>query len=100
MKTLYVFKQAGCSACAQAEKTLQAWQRDKWGKVGIIRLDIAVKDWTIAGYSPKATPAYLLVDERNSPVNDYEGAMSAEELDEFISDGMEDNEDENQGEAS
>lgn len=71
-------------ACAQAEKYLQKWQGKKWGKVGIVRLNTTVKDWHIAGYSPKATPAYLLVDERNTAIKDHEGVLNEKELEAFL----------------
>lgn len=87
MKTLYVYKQQGCAACAAAEKVLSKWQTKQWGKVGITYLNVGAKDWEIRGYSPKSTPAYLLLDENRAVLDTHEGVMTEKQLNAFVSQG-------------
>lgn len=85
MKTLYVYKQSGCGACEEAEKHLQEWQRGKWGKCLVVRLNTTLKDWSVTGYSPRGTPAYLVVDEKNRRLAKHEGVLTGDEIDDLMS---------------
>lgn len=84
--TLYFFKQEGCPACESGGKILDQFRastekhRDK---LMIIELDVSKNPrWSVHGWSPKATPSYLLA-VNGRPTDEHEGAMTIKQLEKF-----------------
>jgi thioredoxin-like negative regulator of GroEL len=78
--TLYVFIQTGCEACKASERPLEEWRKRTHYRIPVIKLNVGLKDWEIAGFEPRATPTYLLV-HNNEPLASHEGVLDAEEID-------------------
>lgn len=79
LDVLYVFKASGCGACEAAMPHLDAWRRARGFRTTVVQLNVGLKDWSIAGFTPEATPTYLIT-RNGQPVAQYAGMMTAEEL--------------------
>lgn len=84
MKQMFVYTQTGCSACAEAEEHLTRWQSQHWADYIVIRLNVSLMDWQKNGYSPRATPAYLLVDESGEKLAKHEGVLEFDALEKWV----------------
>ena len=52
-----------------------------------MQLNVAFKDWQIAGFTPEATPTYLITRD-SQPVAKYEGMLTTEELDRWYASAL------------
>ena len=75
---LYFFFQPSCPACVQAKKFLETFKQAHPTTI-VIPCDMSKKNWAIAGYSPKATPSYLITLNREE-VFTHSGTMSDKQL--------------------
>lgn len=76
---LYIVKQVGCGACAEAEPHIAAFARKYVGRIFVIpSYGRSVLDW-----SPSATPAYALVDGGRI-VKKHVGGMTLTEMERWI----------------
>ncbi len=82
-KTLYFFFATGCSHCAEAAPHVDAFANEHLNDIAVVRLNLALRDWVINGWSPKYTPGYLFW--MNSDVRGvYEGGLTFSELKKFV----------------
>jgi hypothetical protein len=56
---LFVYVQPGCGACAKAKTELLAF-RTSFPNIMSTELNVAARDWRIAGIKAKATPMYII----------------------------------------
>lgn len=63
---------------------LEAWRKRHGYKPTVVQLNVGLKDWEIAGFTPEATPTYLIT-QNGQPLAKYEGALTADELDVWYS---------------
>ena len=89
--TLYVFIQSGCMACKAAERPLEEWRKRHRYLIPVIRLNVGLKDWEISGFSPRATPTYLLVLGADS-IASHEGILDVEEIEGWVNEAIKEHE--------
>jgi hypothetical protein len=81
---LWVFTQEGCRACTVAKGHL-----DKFATahpdVLIMPLNVTKRDWTISGFSPVSTPAYLFTANRTA-LHNHEGILTDKALANIVRD--------------
>lgn len=82
-KTLYFFFATGCSHCTEAAPHVDAFANEHPTDFPVVRLNLALKDWSIAGWTPQYTPGYLFW--MNGEIRGtYEGGLTLAELKKFV----------------
>ena len=81
---LYFFYQDSCQHCAEAMPIVERFGFAHGRSVSVIKLNVGIKpDWEKAGYSPKATPAYALV-QNGELLAKHEGKLTEAQLKRFV----------------
>jgi thiol-disulfide isomerase/thioredoxin len=82
-KLLYFFGQSGCDRCAEAEPHLERFAQ-RHPDIMVIPLNLALNPgWKIGDYTPKGTPAYLYMINRE-PVREHLDMLTEAQLEKFI----------------
>jgi thiol-disulfide isomerase/thioredoxin len=79
---LYFFHQTGCGACEEAAPHLDRFKLKNL-RVMVIKLNVAMIDWSIRNWEPSGTPGYLLLVD-DEPVFKHTGVLTEKELDHVL----------------
>ena len=80
---LYFFFQPGCAACAAALPEFLKFQ-GKHSEGLYPQINMRIHSAKVAGFKPRVTPAYLLIPYGEERGISHEGALTAEDLEDFV----------------
>lgn len=85
---LHFLFQTGCPACAVAEPVIEAFLReDRTRTCFVVKKNLALVDWSVSGWSPRAMPGYALTQD-GALLAQHVGVLKLAGLKRFVERGL------------